>query len=1234
MGSQQSSTLHQQRVIRVFVSSTFRDMRAERDELIKRVFPQLRKLCEGRAVTWAEVDLRWGVTDEQKAEGKVLPICLAEIQRCRPYFIGLLGERYGWVPEEISPELIEREPWLAEQSGRSVTELEILHGVLNNTAMAGHGLFYFRDSSFINALPGEQQADFLELATANEIQRLGQEEAERRAADRRRRLLALKDHIRQSGLPVRENYPSPEALGEMVLRDLTGIIDRRYPARALDPLDRDALDHEAFGQSRARVYVGRQDYFERLNQHALSEEPPLVILGESGSGKSALLSNWALEYRKAHPEDLLVMQFIGATPRSTDWAAMVRRILGEFKRHFDIPQEIPYRPDELRAAFATWLHTVARMGRVLLIVDGLNQLEDREGAPDLVWLPPVIPSNVRLIVSTLPGRALDELTRRSWPTMEVRPLEPHERKQLIRDYLAEYTKTLAPERVERIASADQTANPLFLRALLEELRVFGIHEQLDERVEHYLKAATIPELYGKILARYEADYERDHAGLVGEAFSLVWGARRGLTEGELLELLGSNGRPLAGGYWAPLSDAADRALLSRSGLITFSHEYLRAAVTTRYLFGDEQQRVVHARIASYFGARQLGSRKLDELPWQLAALNAWGDLADALADPAFIDALVRFDRYEAHGYWAQVEANSPKRMLDVYRNLIDAPPVEALTHLWSLNEVLANAGHLKEALKLTEAIFKDAALGEPGFPPPDEVWRAEARMYLQIGDLDSALAVSHALVTAMRTLKDNYHLQLALETEAAAIRDCGDRDAALDRYREQERICAEGGYRLDRARSLDNQATLLFGTGKQESALELNGQAQAIFREFSNLQGLHNSLGNQAVMLMERGDLAGAAKCIAEKREICERLGDSFGLQHTLGLEGNMLAARGDHQGALALTRLRQAICVSSDNRKALQAAIGEEADELYALGERPAALERLREKERICREIGLRQPLINALERESVIAAELRDFDSAIAYIRHAQSVCNEIGDDERRRACRRDEGALLCSRAAEFIEHGAYADALKDYEEAERLTVETSDKQALQFVLGNKGRTLLALGREVEALVAHENREKTCREIGDARGCKTALMNQILILERSTDFPKGIRAFNDLEDILRADGDNQGLAETLVRRTQLLGRAAEVAAQGNDFEGALTAYRDQTRVWEMLKEPQPWAESLANQAVALDNLGRAKDALPLAERARHIAAGAGLVEVSAIQALVEHLRARAKKSWNPFRR
>lgn len=141
------------RVIRVFVSSTFRDMHAEREELVKKIFPQLRKLCEERGVAWSEVDLRWGIPEESRAESRVLPICLDEIGRCRPYFLGLLGERYGWVPDAYPADLVEREPWLKSARGRSVTELEILHAVLNDPDAARHACFYFRDEAFIERIP-------------------------------------------------------------------------------------------------------------------------------------------------------------------------------------------------------------------------------------------------------------------------------------------------------------------------------------------------------------------------------------------------------------------------------------------------------------------------------------------------------------------------------------------------------------------------------------------------------------------------------------------------------------------------------------------------------------------------------------------------------------------------------------------------------------------------------------------------------------------------------------------------------------------------------------------------------------------------------------------------------------------------------------------------------------------------------------------------------------------------
>jgi hypothetical protein len=60
-----------------------------------------------------------------------------------------LGERYGWVPEQIPQELVEQEPWLAEHLARSVTEPGIFHGVLRER-LVDH---YRRIGDLVN-LPG------------------------------------------------------------------------------------------------------------------------------------------------------------------------------------------------------------------------------------------------------------------------------------------------------------------------------------------------------------------------------------------------------------------------------------------------------------------------------------------------------------------------------------------------------------------------------------------------------------------------------------------------------------------------------------------------------------------------------------------------------------------------------------------------------------------------------------------------------------------------------------------------------------------------------------------------------------------------------------------------------------------------------------------------------------------------------------------------------------------------
>lgn len=624
----------QARAVRVFISSTFRDMVEDRNELMSHVWPELRRLCQERHVELVEVDLRWGIAESQSTRRETLKLCLDEIRACRPFFIGLLGERYGWTPgdDAFTADLKEEQPWLKDLSGRSVTELEILHGVLNNPDMAGRAFFYFRDPKYVESVPVDKKTDFT-------AENAGSAKKQQQLKERIRAVCAKKN------IPLRENYSDPRQLAAMVLTDFRTAIEAQFPkGNNPDALTREDQDHEAFAEIRRRTYIGRADYLAALDRHASSDGGPLLLLGDSGGGKSALLANWLTRWRTDHPKDCIVQHHIGGAPDSADHWRLMTRIIAGIKRWSGDPEALPATHDDLLKDFSLWLAKArARAARdgvhFIVVLDALNQLEDRDHARLLGWLPEhAFTGPLRLIVSTLPGKpgtddTLEAARQRRWQELRVQPLTVEERGRMIAQYLARFGKKLDQPRLDRLASAPAAANPLYLKILLDDLRVTGTHDRLDQRVDDYLGATDVPALLRQVLARYERDYERERPGLIRDALGLIWAARRGLSEAELLRLLRPSNLPqLPPAIWTSLRAALDESLLDRGGILNFGHDFLRTAVEQTFAPDQDRQNKLRLLLADDFEAQAITRRSCDELLWLLWKLEERDRLRTCMLD--------------------------------------------------------------------------------------------------------------------------------------------------------------------------------------------------------------------------------------------------------------------------------------------------------------------------------------------------------------------------------------------------------------------------------------------------------------------------------------------------------------------------------------------------------------------------------------------------------------------------
>ncbi|GIY87685.1 hypothetical protein CDAR_118681 [Caerostris darwini] len=521
--------------VRVFISSTFKDMHCERDSLIRYVMPELKKRAASVFVKVNEVDLRWGITETDCCSKRAAELCLLEAQKS-DLFIGILGDRYGTIYNFDPPDSPDLQ-WVKEYPhGLSITELEMYAGALKEKSIKKKAFFYIRNNSFLSQMPEKWRKDF-----------------DSEDPESKQKVESLKAKIRSSGFTVCDGYSCQFAglfngkpvlsgldkFGRTVLHDMWQAIKEMHEE---DPYVDDELDEETCQQDILQSYYFvdlKNSPVDSLIKEIKEESGIFLITGTPGCGKTSFVIN-VLQNLKNFS---VIKFFVGLTPRSTELSYMLQYISNSIARMFPVSSVFPRLTSDVINHFPDILQEAVNSSgnaNFVLVIDGLDHLSANDQLLD--WLPLNLPKNLRLICtaseSSYPFKVLSERHTHevSMHVQNLPVISQSDRECIVRHYLKLYGKSLDESSFNNqmllMVTKKDSGIPLYLRMLCDYLRTYAGFDNLMSMLQSLPSA--MPMLLQEIIIQMENEYG---SVLVQTILVLLCITKEGLDDNDLYILL-------------------------------------------------------------------------------------------------------------------------------------------------------------------------------------------------------------------------------------------------------------------------------------------------------------------------------------------------------------------------------------------------------------------------------------------------------------------------------------------------------------------------------------------------------------------------------------------------------------------------------------------------------------------------------------------------------------------------
>lgn len=838
------------RRIKVFLSSTFKDMSEERDYLAKNVFMELEAEALKRNVALNLLDLRWGITAEESKQGLVTEICLKEIEDSRPFFIGIIGDRYGWIPKEddfpADSFLFENFPWVKDdiKNGLSITEMEIQYGVLRNK-LPINAFFYIK----------EGQIDSTDN-TPEEVEKLN---------NLKTKIVAQKDH------PVKY-YKTPKELGDLIRADIMSQIETIFPRpQKSDPIIESDFIQDCILRSKTDFYVPIDGAYEYIDNFVNSPQRLLVIKGESGSGKSSLLANWATRFKDE--KYYVIYHFIDSSGHCNQYPLIVIRFYYHICSLLNKVPSVNWKSmfvEEYVYSLNELLSTTNKY--FIFIIDALDQLDKGDNAHLLQWFPN-LNEKIKIICSTNDEiRDITQaLTNKSATFYELNLFEDIDFQSIAANgYLKRYGKKLERGRIEHIHKNNIFKNPLLFYSLIEELRLWGSFDELDKALIDYVKVSSSDDFLNKVFDRIETDITTSCSGIVGDVFILLSMCRNGILDTEVARILDI---PIV--YVSSVMHKCHRFISVLGGRSAISHSIICSLVSVRYKDLKEE---IATKYIIYLQNRLNVAEKRDYTDTVLELANLLyhssldNDLFELCTNPnAFIslslfggtdedvyfkylynkgyaihkiidrinelkieseskDVYIRMILFKARGLCAILHANDSLRIIleysDSYFKSSKNPPNDIIDWLAFLNDNLiycTRFNNIEKAIKLADEIITIDVNDEKVLYYQAKAYACKAELIYHLNFKKSINYLEKAVELSLET--DNYEIAIVCLINMGLFHSQnGFYDKALQNYKRALNL-------IDR--KIQNDASLII---QKETCYE-------------NLSALYNRLGNVDQMI-------------------------------------------------------------------------------------------------------------------------------------------------------------------------------------------------------------------------------------------------------------------------------------------------------------------------------------------------------------------------------------------------